>query len=322
MSEARASGDAIAPELKELSGVIPILVTPFDDHGEVDLGALSQEIEFLVHAGVRWAGFGFGSEVHRLGDEQLFQAVKQATETAGQRLSVFGNVELRSVAGAVEQATRAEQAGARLVLLRPGGFPGVSQAMVIDMIRELTAATSLGVIIQDAPQNTGVDLSPATLAYLLQQVDGVAALKIEPVGPARKIGAVLAELGAPGGRVIGGAGGGEYLHELARGACGTMPGPAYPEVFAAITRLHAKGERQQAFEMFARLSPLLTLAKRDMDTFLYVQKYVLMQRDVLDNANLGRPHGELDPRLGDEIDEVLDSLNLIAFFDSCRDVGW
>lgn len=311
-----------APGLEDLSGVIPILVTPFDETGEVDLDALEQEIGFLVESGVRWAGFGFGSEVHRLGDQQLFSAVRRATDAGAGRLAIFGNVELKSLAGAIEQLRRASEAGAQLALVRPGPLSGVPQAALVDTISKLIAATDVPIIIQDAPQNTGVELSPKTLAHLVRDVAGVVAVKVEPANPARKIGAVVDELGTAGGRVIGGAGGAEYLHELARGACGTMPGPAYPEVFAALTRLHAKGERQHAYALFSKVSPLLMLCKRDMDTFLFVQKHVLVRRGVLEHPHLGLPHSELDPRLREEVDEVLDDLDLLNFFNHCRNVGW
>lgn len=318
--DARAT--AGMPGLEDLCGVIPILVTPFDEGGSVDLGALDREIEFLVEAGVRWAGFGFGSEVHRLGEQQLFSVVSRAAKAAAGRLSLFGNVELKSLAGAVEQAERACEAGAQLALVRPGILVGVPQATLIDTFSDLANRAPLPIIIQDAPQNTGVDFSPTTLACLLRDVTRVVAVKVEPASPVRKIGAVVDELGVSEGRVIGGAGGGEYLHELARGACGTMPGPAYPEVFAAMTRLHAKGDRQYAYELFARVSPLLMLCKRDMDTFLFVQKHVLVRRGVIETTHLGMPHSQLDPRLGEEVDEVLDDLELLEFFDHCRSVGW
>lgn len=311
-----------AAGLNDLSGVIPILVTPFDETGEVDLSALDQEINFLVDAGVRWAGFGFGSEVHRLGEQQLFSAVRRSAETAADRLGIFGNVELKSLSGAIEQARRAREAGVQLALVRPGLLSGVPQSALVDAFAGLAASVDIPIIIQDAPQNTGVELSPATLAHLVRDVAGVAAVKVEPANPARKIGAIMSELGTTGGRVIGGAGGGEYLHELARGACGTMPGPAHPEVFAAMTRLHTKGERQQAYELFSKVSPLLTLCKRDMDTFLFVQKHVLVRRGVLEHAHLGLPHSEIDPRLPEEIDEILECLDLLKFFVHCRNVGW
>jgi hypothetical protein len=52
-----------------------------------------------------------------------------------------------------------------------------------------------------------------------------------------------------------------------------------------------------------------------------VQKHVLVRRGVLENANLGRPHSDVDPRLAGEIDELLDALALLELFEECRRAG-
>lgn len=100
-----------------------------------------------------------------------------------------------------------------------------------------------------------------------------------------------------------------------------MPGPAHPELFAALGRLHQGGRRPAAFGVLARVMPLLELCKRDMDTFLFVQKHVLRRRGVLSTSVLRRPHRPLDPRLAPEIDELVDALSLLSLFDECRDLG-
>jgi dihydrodipicolinate synthase/N-acetylneuraminate lyase len=304
-----------------LTGVIPILVTPFTDDGAVDLDALDRQLEFLIGVEVRWAGFGFGSEVNRLGEAELAATVGHAVATAAGRMGIFGNAELRSVAGGIEQVRRVEATGAQLALVRPSVGADITQNSLFDTFAAVAADGGVPIIVQDAPQNTGVNLSAATLARLLVDAPGVAAVKVEPASPARKIELIVEDLAGASGTVIAGAGGLDYLHELERGACGTMPGPAYPELFAAMGRLHDKGDRRQAHELFARAVPLMALCKRDMDTFLFVQKYVLVKRGVLHNTNLGRPHSELDPRLAGEIDELFDALALDDLFDRCRDAG-
>jgi 2-keto-3-deoxy-L-arabinonate dehydratase len=315
-SESR-EGDGAIP----LSGVIPILVTPFTEDGTVSLDDMDRELEFLIAAGVRWAGFGFGSEVHRLADAELASLAARAVGTAAGRLAIFGNAEMRSVAGGVEQVRRVAATGAQLALVRPGGLDGVSQDALFDAFAAVAGNGGIPIIVQDAPQNTGVDLAPAMLARLLTDVPGVAAVKIEPANPARKIELISDRLGHRDGTIIGGAGGLDYLHELQRGACGTMPGPAHPELFAAVDRLHAKGDRRQAHELMARAMPLMVLGKRDMDTFLFIQKHVLMRRGALRTVGLGRPHRDLDLHLADEVDELLEALDLLELFDGCRDAG-
>jgi dihydrodipicolinate synthase/N-acetylneuraminate lyase len=318
--ERRGSPDVTA--FPPLRSVIPILVTPFADDGSVDLAQLDAQIEFLVDAGVGWVGFGFGSESPRLAEEELEQAMARAVLSAAGRLGVVGNAGMTSVAGGAEAVRRVRRAGAQLAMLRPSGLEGVAEDELFETVAAVAEGGGLPLVVQDAPQNTGVQMSPRFLARLLREVPGVAAVKVEPPGPAPKMEQIVEELSGAPGTIIGGAGGLDYLHELERGAVGTMPGPAYPEVFRAVESLHAAGDRREAFRIFSRATPLMTLCNRNMETFLYVQKHVLVRRGVLQTTHLRRPHRPLDRRLSAEVDELLEVLGIFELLDQCRSAAY
>ena len=314
--ERRASpGSTAFPPLRS---VIPILVTPFAEDGSVDLAQMDAQIEFLAEAGIGWVGFGFGSESPRLAEEELERAMARAVASAADRLGIVGNAAMTSVAGGVEAVRRVRRAGAQLAMIRPSGLEGVGEDELFETVAAVAEAGGLALVVQDAPQNTGVQMSPRFLARLLGEVPGVAAVKVEPPGPAPKMSLIVEQLSGAPGVIIGGAGGLDYLHELERGAVGTMPGPAYPEIFLAVESLHAAGERGEAFRIFSRALPLITLCNRSMETFLYVQKHVLVRRGVLKTAHLRRPHRPLDDRLTVEVDELLDALAILELLDHCR----
>ena len=302
--------------------MIPILVTPFAEDGSVDLAQMDAQIEFLVGAGVGWVGFGFGSESPRLAEEELEQAMARAVATAAGRLGIVGNAAMTSVAGGVEAVRRVRRAGAQLAMLRPSGLDGVGENELFETIAAVAEGGGVALVVQDAPQNTGVQMAPRFLARLLREVPKVAAVKVEPPGPAPKMSQIVEELSGEPGVIIGGAGGLDYPHELERGAVGTMPGPAYPEIFRAVESLYAAGERREAFRIFSRALPLMTLCNRSMETFLYVQKHVLVRRGVLNTTYLRRPHRPLDSRLTVEVDELLDVLAILELLDQCRSAAY
>ncbi len=304
-----------------LQGVIPIVVTPFATDGSVDLDQLDRELEFLISRGVKWVGFGFGSEVKRLNQAVLTGAISRVVCTAAGRVGVIGNAEMPSVSKGLEEVRRAEGTGAALAMLRPSGLESVSQDALFEACAAVAGGSGVPVVVQDAPLSTGVDLSPSTLARLVVEVPNVAAIKVEPLNPARKMSLIVERLDGAKATIIGGAGGIDYIHELERGAAGTMPGPAYPELFTAIERLHLRGDRQRALELLSRALPLIELGKRDMDTFLFVQKYVLSRRGVLSSTLLGQPHRDLDSCLPAEIDELLRELALLELFEECGGVA-
>ena len=55
---------------KILAGVLPVLVTPFDQNGECDTAALASEVEFVLRHGADGGVLGMVSELLRLSSEE------------------------------------------------------------------------------------------------------------------------------------------------------------------------------------------------------------------------------------------------------------
>jgi 4-hydroxy-tetrahydrodipicolinate synthase len=301
-----------------LDGVIPIAVMPFDENDQVDLKALKSEIDFLVSIGIKWVGFGFGSEVYTLAESELIKALTYSVEVAKGEIGIIGNVELNSTKGAIERVNNIKATGASMVMMRPGGMMAAATSSdVAAAFREVGLACTFPIVIQDAPQNTGVNLSPQVLADLLENAANIASLKIEPLSPATKISEVIKNLKDKNLSVIGGLGAMELIHEIKRGSKGTMPGPAFPEVFREIQNRMNDGDEASARKLFNRILPLLVLSNRDMSTFLFMQKYLLQRRGVLSRSNLRTPHSALDPHLIQEIEEMLVEIDYELILKEC-----
>ncbi|MDA8296713.1 MAG: dihydrodipicolinate synthase family protein [Actinomycetota bacterium] len=302
-------------------GVVPIVVTPFTDDDHVDLDQLGAEIDFLRAAGFRWAGLGYGSECARMGSEELTQVTAFASARGNGELMIVGNAEMSSVVGGVEQLTNAQDSGAHAGMLRLRGFEGVEEGELFDAIASVAQQAGIPIVLQDALQ-TGVSLSPRLLARVLSEIPQAIALKTEaPGGAAHKIEQVISLATVPNVAIFGGAGGQDYPHELESGAIGSMPGPAFPEIFRAVGHLWDQGERSDALQMFARILPLIQLGNRDFDTFLYVQKVILIERGVLSTSNLRRPHRTLaKARIRREVQELLGAMHFFSLLNRCEEL--
>lgn len=106
-------------------------------------------------------------------------------------------------------------------------------------------------------------------------------------------------------RILGGAGGVDFLAELDRGCDGTMPGPAHPELLRAVREAHRAGRREEATDRFRRMLRLLLLANRGLDVFVWVQKAILRRRGVLRSERQRSPGFTPDQALRDELDELV-----------------
>ncbi|MBX3194146.1 MAG: dihydrodipicolinate synthase family protein [Microbacteriaceae bacterium] len=242
---------------QRLDDIIPILQMPFDDREEIVYLELGSQVDFLVANGVSAVGFGFGSDILRLSESEVREALRAVTGYAAGRVRVMATVGGGSIRALVVQGVEAARAGADILMMRPPG--GCDEQQIEAACSELSAATGLPIVFQDAPELTLVEVSADLLESLVERVPGIVALKIECPDPVPKI----ARLSATAGQrvsVLGGSGGFAFLDELDAGVNGTVPPVAFAPALLNVQALHAAGQRDQATDAFDRLRPLIDLA--------------------------------------------------------------
>ena len=294
-----------------LDGIIPILSMPFGDDEAIDFAGLTAQIDFLFRLGVQGVGFGFGSEIFRLTERERDEAVAVAARHVAGRVPVVVGVGANSTVAAIQRAEAARDAGADVLMVTPPAIVQPSADDVFAYYARLAETVDLPIIVQDAPGMVGTQLSPVLLVRLAREIERVVAIKVEALPTAPKVGAVATPVG-DAASVLGGAGGLDFFHELERGASGTIPGAALPEVFIRVWDLHRRGQRDDARRLFNRYLPLLSLSNRDLDTFLFVQKEILRRGGVLRTARLRAPSAPPDAELLAELDALLIDLDIAA----------
>jgi 2-keto-3-deoxy-L-arabinonate dehydratase len=296
-------------ECSSLEGVVPILMTPVLENGELAWDDLQREVEFLIGEGVAAFGFGFGSEVFRLTEAERDTALEVVVRQTAGRALVIANVLAGSTAAAVARAEAAKAIGADAVMLPPPAYVAADQQGLFQHYATVASKVGSPIVVQDAPGMSGLELSVELLLRLAHEVEHVVALKVEAEPSAPKIDRVVRALDAEVA-VLGGGAGLDVLHELDRGAHGTMPGAALADAFLRVWTLHRAGRREDARREFERLLPLLVLGLRSMDTFLFVEKEILRRRGVFSTAHLRLPAPPVEPALVAELEALLDRLGV------------
>lgn len=315
------SSESARPDPRMVGGTIPIILTPFTETNEVDWDALAAESVFLASAGISWAGLGYGSEIGRLTASEVDAISTTIHDETSGSIGVISNAEVTSVRSGIDSLQRAAQSGPAAVMVRPGQLLGLSDQQLFDCFAEVVTAGGIPVVLQDAPQHTGVQLSANLLARLLRDVPDIVAVKIEPPsGAVAKIGAVSAELAGAPGRIIGGSGGKDYILELEKGSHGTMPGPAFAELFEVLAKRLKMGDTAGAWRMLSRFLPIMGLgaATANMDGFLHSQKHLLVKRGVLASSRLRQPSTPIPHEHDELLDRVFDYLDIDAALAECR----
>jgi len=277
-----------------LHGCIPILVTPFADDGSLDLESLEREIEWVLEEGASGvACVAIASEGYKLTETERDAVIATTVRRVGGRAPVVASADGPGEDPAIDRARRAVALGADALMVLPPYFvkPGPDALMsYYDCIAE---ASGTPIMVQDAPQLTGISMSPSLWARMAGATPGLRYVKAEgtPQGPT--ISETLRLCGDRVG-VFCGWGGLSLLDALERGAAGNMPAPNFTRFFADVQRFWEAGERDHAEQLFDRGVPFAMWSMQSIDHSVTAAKEELHRRGVIASARLRQPALALD----------------------------
>lgn len=154
--------------LPKIHGVIPALVTPFTDNGELDTEALRRLTAFVLDAGVHGimtvGGTGEFPLLSR--DERARVTAIVAEETDG-RVPVIAGIMSCATAEAILLARDAADAGAEAVIMTPPYYYPLPDDTVADYFRSVARESPLPLIAYNNPGYTGHNIAPRLIAELI-----------------------------------------------------------------------------------------------------------------------------------------------------------
>jgi 4-hydroxy-tetrahydrodipicolinate synthase len=238
-------------------GVIPAVVTPFDEAGNVDTTALAGNAEWLIEEGVTGlVGNGTMGEAQSLSASERRLVIESLAAAADGRVPVTAGVSSATPAASIGYAADAAAAGAdSLMLLPPLGYEG-DEREVEAFYRTVAEASELPIMAYNNPKASGTDMRPGLVARL-GDIEGVVAVK-ECSGDARRIAAILNA--AEDLEVL--VGGDDWaLEGFCAGATGWIAGVANvaPRECVELFRLCRDGRLDEARAVYVRILPLARL---------------------------------------------------------------
>lgn len=286
-----------------MNGIFNILITPFDQDGEVDESSLRNLVDFQVDAGASGLTIvAILGEGGKLTDTEWANIVTAVIDQANDRIPVVVTVSHQSTKVVVDRTRYAAEAGAAAIMAAP---PQLLRNLdsVRDFYETLTAASIIPIVVQDEPANTEVILPASFLANV-----GHNMIKLEepPVPP--KLTKILKQ--NPDAQIFGGLGGQYFLEELERGAVGTMTGFALTEVLVSIYNDFTVGNLQAARATFFKYLPLIRY-EGQKGVGLAIRKEIMKRRGVISSAEIRSPGQRLDEEGHDEIGRLLDELDVV-----------
>ncbi len=275
-----------------MSGLVPILATPFTPDGSLDRPSLRRLVEFQLDCGVpAIAVFGLASEGFSLTVAEKSIILAEVRAVVGPDVGVVAGINATSTATAVEQSRAAAADGADALMVLPPFLTPQPASRLGDFFATVSERSGLPVMVQDAPAATGVAMSVPLLVEL-SKLPGIDAVKIETQPTAPKVGAVVDAAGSAWS-VFGGQNALFVLEEYARGAVGTMPACEFSDALAALLGDWAAGRSEDAHRAFNRLLPLIRFGLQPGIAHA-VHKDILVRRGVIGHDTVRDPVQPLD----------------------------
>ncbi|MET0604835.1 MAG: dihydrodipicolinate synthase family protein [Beijerinckiaceae bacterium] len=267
--------------MTDLSGVFPVLPTPFSSFGAVDPSALARLVDFAVEAGADGVVYpGMASEVETLSAEERLTMVKQLGVSLHGRLPFIVGASDVDPARAAARAEEGRAVGARAAMIMAPAPHAADVSKHIAYFSAVAAATSLPIMLQNAPQPMGAGLKPDAVAKIVAAVPAIRFVKEETLPCGQHVTSLLAACEHQLDGVFGGAGARYVIDELARGASGTMPAAELTDVHVALFKAWRDGDRAAARRLYSRTLPLLLF---QANFRVRATKAVLMARGLLES---------------------------------------
>jgi dihydrodipicolinate synthase/N-acetylneuraminate lyase len=291
--------------VEPMRGIFPILITPFDESGQLDEESLRSLIDFDIDAGVHGLGVALGSEVFKLSEAERDRVTRIVVDQVNGRVPVVINTGAAGTDLAVFYSRSAQENGADALMIMPPTFMAAGPDEVRDYFRAISNAVSIPIFLQDTV--TAV-ISPGLARQIAEECEWVPYIKVE----SQPITARVADMVEKAGDVLtvfGGAGGGYFIEEMRRGAVGTMPFCSQPEAFVGVWDLFQQGDEAAARELFDRtIMPINRIAAQGAGIFYAVHKELLRRRGVIRTAKVRSPAPPVEALTLRELDQLIEQI--------------
>jgi dihydrodipicolinate synthase/N-acetylneuraminate lyase len=164
---------------KALNGVIVPLVTPFDEHNQIDFASLRQVVEFVVSKGVHAVMVGGTTgEGMLLSLDERKALLESVLGQVNGRIPVIAHTGCIDTGSTVDLSRHAEKAGADFISTIVPYFFSFSDGQLFDHFRTVAEAVpETPMLLYAFPGNAKNDISPALLGRLLKAAPNIVGIK-------------------------------------------------------------------------------------------------------------------------------------------------
>lgn len=243
--------------VKQLSGILLPVVTPFNDQMELDQGALTQNLSLWKDSGITgYVMVGSTGERVHLNESEYLQLIENSRAATSAELAFIVGAGQQSTIGTINEIKKVAHAGAEAVLVITPNYyrSAMTQETLVAYYRAVADAAPIPVLLYSMPAFTGIKLEPEAIASLSEHsnIIGVKDSSNDIAGFSKAVDL------CPEGFAILTGNGTVLLDALKAGGTGAIlaVGCVVPELCVEILRAFKAGEFEYAKLLQSKLSPL------------------------------------------------------------------
>jgi 4-hydroxy-tetrahydrodipicolinate synthase len=252
----------------------------FDAGGGIATAPVEAAVKAMIQHGVHGlAVLGLASEVNKLSRPARLQLLECVSAANSGRVPLSVTVAENSVAGQIEFARIAREAGASWLVLQPPPVSHIEESQLLAFFSAIIDKVGLPVGIQNAPQYLGIGLSNAGLRELARRHANFLVAKTE--GSSVAVARLVEETEGLFD-VFNGRGGYELPDVLRAGAAGVIPGGESFDRFVKIYEAVRRGDEAAAEAAYREVLPMIVFLEESIDHLVTYGKQVLGRRLGID----------------------------------------
>ncbi|HAI29790.1 MAG TPA: dihydrodipicolinate synthase family protein [Thalassospira sp.] len=144
----------------KLSGVMPALVTPFDQDGNIDFDAFEKHLTNLRAAGVSgWVPCGSSGEYNFMSDEEREEVLAFVKDFAVEGETLIAGTNAPHTKGVIANTAKAKELGYDAVLLATPFYTKPTDAELLNHFKTVLDAVDINLVLYSYPDKDGIEIS-------------------------------------------------------------------------------------------------------------------------------------------------------------------
>jgi 2-keto-3-deoxy-L-arabinonate dehydratase len=294
----------------QISGVFPVLHTPFTSDDEIDEKSMRRQIDWVFQIHADGVCLGMVSEILRLTESERMDLTSMVVQLTEGRGAVVSSVGAESTLGAIRYAKAAEAAGCTAVMAIPPISCALPEDELWDYFTAIADSIEIPLIVQDASSYVGKAIPVSFYARLLDCYSPEKILFKPEASPAGPNLSALRDATQGRAGCFDGSGGMLLVDAWKRGIAGTMPGCDLLDGVVLLWQSLKSGDIRKAHEVSAIVSAIVALQlQAGLDGFLAIEKYLMVRRGLFSSDRRRRPFSwSMDRETQSYVDELFTEL--------------